>query len=181
MVRKYLKFMSGIMISIVLCEKVVTSDDNQLHENNNNQLVVYQLDLRPSERYGGISYDMNKQETDEERYLYYAMVSSVFRNRLQNNITASQIAERNLLFIAIPETISSASGLSAIQEVDDAATDSQRSSISDLWSINNNDEAIFYHDNVDSLCNSIAQIRASSSLIIFPELSQSSIYFDEID
>ena len=68
MLKNYLKLMTFVMVLITFYEKIITSDDEQLNNNlNSNQLVVYQLNLRPSARYASMLYDANKKESQEEQ------------------------------------------------------------------------------------------------------------------
>jgi len=161
MLGKHFKFMFLVIFHMILSEKIMSSESSLP---NNNQLVVYQLDLRPSERYSGVSYDVNRKETDDEKMLYYTTMSSVFGRRLQNNVTSLQGAEKNSLFITMPEVIS-ASSLSIISEENDNDSDgdNQDLMVTQAWSENVN-VSVFFDDNINELSNSISNLRSSSSL-----------------
>ena len=172
MLKIHLKLMAFVMVSITFYEKIITSDDEQSN-NNSNQMVVYQLDLRPSARYAGVLYDANKKETEEEHARYHAAVHRVLRNRYHNNLTADQVEQRNLLFIAMPAVLS-ASSLSIVQEEGskDSDDDSEDSVETNKWST---DVDVSVCEDVDSTAAAIAVVRRSASFHSCGEQSDASV------
>ncbi len=163
MLKIHLQLMAFVMVSIVFYEKIITSDDEQSN-NSFNQLVVYQLDLRASARYASVLYDAHQKATDEEPMYYHGAVNNMLRRRINHNLTANQIEQRNLLFIAMPPVVLSASSLSVVQEEEgkDPDDDSDDSAATDKWSINTNTDVSVF-DNIDATIAAVVCLRRSIS------------------
>ena len=185
MLKKHLKLMALAVVSITLHEKIVAGDHGQSNHHAivgvvaRNQFDADILDLAPSIHYSGVSYDINRKETDEERARYYAAISLILNNRCIENVESDQGEQKELLFIHIP-SILSASSLSVIPE--EGSHDSDNYSIDSNVTDNRSKDVnvgIFYDDqgsscSIQSLCREI-------SCMDYSQMSGSTISLDAID